>query len=87
MEAKTIFFEIFGAEGRQAFSRPPAFTHLHTTNQLRFIKRFLHIFNESTKKHKLAALDGAAPYLITEQFLPPPWNHVTHGVQNLDFAK
>ena len=27
MEAGTLFFEIFGPEGRQAFSRPPAFAH------------------------------------------------------------
>ena len=27
MEAGTLFFEIFGAEGRQAFNRPPAFAH------------------------------------------------------------
>ena len=27
LEAGTVFFEIFGPEGRQAFSRPPAFAH------------------------------------------------------------
>ena len=27
LEAGTLFFEIFGPEGRQAFSRPPAFAH------------------------------------------------------------
>ena len=27
MEAGTLFFEVFGPEGRQAFSRPPAFAH------------------------------------------------------------
>ena len=26
-EARTLFFEILGPEGRQAFSRPPAFAH------------------------------------------------------------
>ena len=26
-DAGTLFFEIFGPEGRQAFSRPPAFAH------------------------------------------------------------
>ena len=55
--------------------------HLHTTNLMRFIKTFLHIFNESANKHNSAALDGVAPYLNTKRFLPPPRNHVTHGVQ------
>ena len=27
LKAGTLFFEIFGPEGRQAFSRPPAFAH------------------------------------------------------------
>ena len=60
----------------------------NTTKPLKLMKVCLHILDQSAnKKLYRATLDGAAPYLNTQRFLPLPWNDVTLGAQNMKFIK
>ena len=57
--------------------------HCSTTIPLSSIEACLDIFNQTAKKLHRATLDEATPYVNTQRFLPPPWNDMTHGVQQL----
>ena len=54
-----------------------------TTIPLSSLESCLHVLNQTAKKLHPATLDDATPYANTQRFLPPPWNDMTHGVQQL----
>ena len=57
--------------------------HCSTTISLSSLESCLHVFNQTAKKLHPATLDEVTPYVNTQRFLPPPWNDMTHGVQQL----
>ena len=57
--------------------------HCSTTIPLSSLESCLRVFDQTAKKLHPATLDEATPYVNTQRFLPPPWNDMTHGVQQL----